>query len=174
MDSRFILVVLGKKYEYDLTDIDLLKRIAESDWVDKVVSDDNNTCFLSKDKVYKLGLPNVKVTVNQYIKPNRLVIGVEVKVIDLHTVSYCMQIDNGEYSSGIYGNGLYDVNRSDVYKEKEADVYGNGENEVLVTYWEIPQDDDCYMGYETRLNTQYDFETYALQVNIPTDIKKLN
>lgn len=174
MDSRFVLVVLGKKYEYDLADIDLLKRLAESGWVDKVVSNDTNTCFISKDKVYKLGLPNVKVTVNQYVKSRGLVICVEVKVIDLHTARYCMYVNNEEYSSDIYGNGLYDVNRSDVYKEKEADPYGNGENEVLVTYWEIPQDNDCYMGYETRLNTQYDFETYALQVNIPTGIKKLN
>lgn len=77
MGSRFILVVLGKKYEYDLTDIDLLKRIAESDWVDKVISKDNSTCLLSKDKVYGLRLPNIKVTVNQYIKSSGLVIGVE-------------------------------------------------------------------------------------------------
>lgn len=174
MGNSLRLVILGKKYEYNLTDINLLKRLAESDWVDKVVSNDTSTCFISKDKVYKLGLPNVKVTVNQYVRPSGLIIGVEVKVIDLHTASYCMYVNNGEYSSDIYGNGLYDVNRSDVYKEREADIYGNGENEVLVTYWEIPQDNDCYMGYETRLNTQYDFETYALHVNIPTDIKKLN
>lgn len=176
MDSRLSLVVLGKKYEYDLTDIDLLKKLEKSDWVDKVVSNNNSISFLSKDKESRLGLdlPNVGVTVNQYAKPSGLVIGVEVKVINLYKASYCVYVNNEEYSSDIYGNGLYDVNRSDVYKDREVDPCGNGENEILVTYLNIPQDNDYYVDYETRLNMHYDFETYSLKVDIPTSIEKLN